>query len=548
MGSVSEVVLEKRVGVYGWGVVAPKSPNVTAFRKNLESADSWLSPFEAFGPNNFLVGQPAFDFNDYRPWIDAHCAPRHFQNLKDKMDWPSLYAIGAFIQAVSHTPGLGELLTSLGQQAHVYIGTGLGAVDTSYRASIALHRAQRRWDAFWAMPENNTALEAHLRGETKLEQVPPAPDAIADSSMTEDEREDAVDVWNAFWAERSPQLHEYLVEAAAIDGASMEGEVETGKLNVIRERSRNHIALQQKWGNPEPPWKTSANFIWNIHNTPASQVSMLGKITGMAFAPVAACSTFGVSLRLAMRAIQSGDAKVVVIGATDPPPHPLTLGSFYSARVLAASGRVSNPLTQLQGTHVAGGSAVWIVGDMDYMAEQGFEPIGMEPVAVGVSADADHIIRPSGEGSKRALSQALSEGHADIDQIETWDLHATATPGDFAELTTLRSVLADRVLVTARKGTFGHGMSASGGWELTAQYMGFEAGCLFPTPLTQGDLNTNIRHIHTEFVYDRARPSPAGLAGKLSMGIGGINACVISRPLEKKEAAAKSEEVVKKSA
>ena len=527
--------MDKRVGVYGWGIVAPKSPNVTAFRKNLESAESWLSPFEDFGPNNFLVGQPAFDFDEYRPWIDAHCAPRHFQNLKDKMDWPSLYAIGAFIQAVSRNPGLEELLTSLGQQAHVYIGTGLGAIDTSYRASIALHRAQRRWDAFWAKPENNRALEAHLSGEVTLQQVPPAPGA----AMPDDDREDAQALWNAFWTQHSPQLQEYLAEASAIDGASMEGEVETGKLNVIRERSRNHAALQQKWGNPEPPWKTSANFIWNIHNTPASQVSMLGKITGMAFAPVAACSTFGVSLRLAMRAIQTGDAKVVVIGATDPPPHPLTLGSFYSARVLAASGSVSNPLTQLQGTHVAGGAAVWIVGDMDYMAARGFDPIGMEPVAVGVSADADHIIRPSGEGFKTALRQALSEGHADIGDIETWDMHATATPGDFAELSTLRSVLADRVLVTARKGTFGHGMSASGGWELTAQYMGFEAGCLFPTPLTSGDLNSNIRHIHTQFVYDSACPSPSGLAGKASMGIGGINACVISRPLERKVEAAK---------
>ena len=42
--------------------------------------------------------------------------------------------------------------------------------------------------------------------------------------------------------------------------------------------------------------------------------------------------------------------------------------------------------------HVAGGAAVWIVR-VDYSG-QGTHPMGMEPVAVGVSSDAYHIITP----------------------------------------------------------------------------------------------------------------------------------------------------------
>ena len=57
---------QKRLGVYGWGIVAPKSPNVEVFRKNLACSESWLTPFDGFGPDNFLVGTPAFDFADYR--------------------------------------------------------------------------------------------------------------------------------------------------------------------------------------------------------------------------------------------------------------------------------------------------------------------------------------------------------------------------------------------------------------------------------------------------------------------------------------------------
>jgi 3-oxoacyl-[acyl-carrier-protein] synthase II len=520
---------QPRVGVFGWGIVAPKSPNMDAFARNLATSESWLTPFDGFGPSNFLVGHPEFRFEDYKAWIDARFAPRHYQNLKEKMDYPSLYAIGAFIQALEQNPGLEKLMQELGGQAHVYLGTGLGSIEAMYQSSITLHMAQQRWNRFWGSRENNSALSAYLDGQLKgLDDVPLNP-ADAEGDLVELSL-----AWEAYWMERSPELREYLEAAAAIDSLLMEGQVEQGKLHVIRERGKRHVRLQEKWGAPDPPWKVSANLIWNIHNTPASQISILGHITGLAFAPVAACSTFGVALRLAMHAIERGEAKVVVVGATDPPPHPLIVGSFYGARVLSASRQVSNPLTQLQGTHVAGGSVVWIVGDMEYLESQGMTPLGMEPISVGVSSDAHHIITPSIPGPQAAIRQALEEAHATPEQIATWDLHATATPGDYAEISTLRTMLPDSVMVTARKGTFGHGMSAGGGWELTAQYLGYASGHLFPTLLTEKSLNPAIADIHAQYVFADSCVTAEGLAGKLSSGIGGINACVISRPLEKK--------------
>jgi 3-oxoacyl-(acyl-carrier-protein) synthase len=159
-----------------------------------------------------------------------------------------------------------------------------------------------------------------------------------------------------------------------------------------------------------------------------------------------------------------------------------------------------------------------------------------------VSADADHIITPSVDGPTAAMREAIAaatlaaEG-GDASEMATWDLHATATPGDYLEVATLRQLLPESVLVTARKGTFGHGMGAGGGWELTAQYLAYQLAAergvtptLFPTPLARHELNPEIAALHDRFVFDQPVPAPAGLAGKLSMGIGGINACVISRP------------------
>jgi 3-oxoacyl-[acyl-carrier-protein] synthase II len=520
--------LPARIGVFGWGIVAPKSPNIEAFRKNLASSESWLSPFQGFGPNNFLVGNPEFRFEDYKSWIDERFAPRHFQNLKEKMDPAALYAVGAFIQSLGQNPGIEKELQALGPQAHVYVGTGLGAVHTTYQASIKFYESQKRWDAFWADPERNSELRCYLATGRSNSSVPANP-----AEVNGDERAAAESAWNQYWTERSPELQEYLAELAQIESISIEGEIEAGKLNAIREKEKRRGKLQEKWQTPETPWKVSANLIWNIHNTPAAQISILGKIKGLAFAPVAACSTFGVALGLAMKTIRAGDARAVVIGATDPSPHPLVVGSFYSARVLAADRTPSSPLTRLQGTHVAGGSIVWIVGDMEYLRAKGFRPLGMEPLAVGMSSDAHHIVTPTIEGPKAAIEQAIEEAHSEPGEITTWDLHATATPGDYLEVATIRSILPSSVLLTARKGTFGHGMSAGGGWELTAQYLGAENGQLFPTPLAPEELNASINSVHEEFVFNTPCAFPPKVAGKLSMGIGGVNACVLSRVLEK---------------
>ena len=519
----------RRVGIFGWGVVAPRSPNIEAFECNLRSADSWLQPFNGFGPDNFLVGMPEFSFADYRDWIVERFKPNRFSQLENKMGWPVQYAIGAFIQALGQNPGLEEELRGLGRRAHVYVGTGLGDLPVQYQQSLALYRAQRRWNRFWSSPERN-ALRRRFEAEGGLTgvQVPQRPDELGEL-----ERAEAEDEWWQFWAERSSELRTFLEEYRDLGAVAVEGEVESGKLSAIKEKGRRLRRLREKWGAPDPPWQAvSANLIWNIDNIAAAQISMLGGITGLSIAVAAACSTFGVCLKLALDAIRSGEADVAVIGATDAPPNPLLVGSFYAARVISADSQVSKPLTELRGTHISGGSVIWIVGDLERMVGLGFQPLGMEPVAVGVTSGADHIITPSQEGPIEAMRSALESSGTRADEIVSWDLHATATPGDFNEVEMVRQLMPEGVLVTARKGTFGHGMAAGGGWELTAQYLGYQHGVVYPTPLRRDELNEQIAGVHTRYVFDAGCEAPSGTVGKLSMGVGGINACVISRPLE----------------
>ena len=133
---------------------------------------------------------------------------------------------------------------------------------------------------------------------------------------------------------------------------------------------------------------------------------------------------------------------------------------------------------------------------------------GLEILGGGVTSDADHIITPTPEGPREAARRALADAGIDAATIGTWDLHATATPGDASEVANLQDLIPESVIVSARKGTFGHGMSCCGGWELMAQHLGLSAGRLHPTPLTAAALNQGIADLGYSFVLDQGCDAP----------------------------------------
>lgn len=524
----------KRIGIFGWGVVAPKSPNVKAFEKNLERATTWLDTFNGFGPSNFLVGHPEFDFQIYKPWVNERFGPRKFSQLEEKMGNMVKYAIGAYIQALNQNPGIESFMQTLGSQTHIYVGTGLGDFPLQYEKVIGYYKAQKRWDRFWCDPSRHSELRQYESADnaekTRIRNTLNAPPDPRELDMAVDGADDLWDNWYAFWIHRSDGLKEYLNELKSIEEESVGGDIESGKMNLIRKKTSGRRRLKQKFGSPTEPWNAvDTSLLWNIPNIPAAQISMLGKITGPSFAPVAACSGFGTALKLAVNAIQLGQAKAVVLGNTDPEPHPLSVGTFFGARVLSHDGQVSKPFTGLRGTHIAGGACIWIVGDADYLMQKGFRPLGLEILSVSLTSDADHIITPSRNGPMQAINEALVAANVKPEDVATWDMHATATPGDWSELQNTLEFFPGTTRFTARKGTFGHGMSVCGGWELTAQHLGFAKGKLMPIDLNARELHDRIRPYHQCLVHEDNELEKGDVAGKINMGIGGINACIICR-------------------
>jgi 3-oxoacyl-(acyl-carrier-protein) synthase len=409
----------------------------------------------------------------------------------------------------------------------VYIGSGVGDLPESYAAHASMERATRAWNRFWSHRSRCAALRA-FQDEARVPSGAAPPRDPNELEIDSEERFAARTAWDAYWAGQSDALARFETAYAEIERIPVGDDAERGPLHAIKARQRAHRKLMDEAGCPAPPWEVvDPKLIWAIQNVPAAQVSMLLGTHGPAWAPVGACSTFGVALKCGRDAILRGEAKVAIVGTTDPRPDPTLISAFHRARLVPATGDVNIPLTSLLGTHVAGGACVWVIADVEAMREQGLAPIGPSIDGVAISSDAEHIITPSASGPKNAIRSALEEAHADRNAIAMWDLHATGTPGDVSELKLARDFIGSDTAITARKGLFGHGMANAGGWEMTALAMCLADRVALPTGVPAESVHTALRSKYGNALVTATRSVSGDYGVKVMLGIGGVTACVV---------------------
>ncbi len=173
----------RRVGVYGWGVVAPGMRSVDSLSSLLESQQTalMLDGRPEFGSGLFAVGDPLFQFADYEPWIQERHGDAYVARLQAKTGDNVQFAIGATIQALLGAPGLEELLRELDDRSHVYVGSGVGDLLETVRAAATHERAMRAWNRYWADPTRCLARRRfHEEGVTPSgSSPPPGPDLPA---------------------------------------------------------------------------------------------------------------------------------------------------------------------------------------------------------------------------------------------------------------------------------------------------------------------------------------------------------------------------------
>jgi hypothetical protein len=528
----------RKVYLYGCSVVAPGASDVSEFRQILELGQSQLTPMSAFN-QAFLIGKPKFSFSRYQQWFTDHHDHNRYHMLDDKGGENVKMAIGCTIDALESNPGLSETLKKLDPGVLIQISSGLGDLNVSFQSSKKIELARRQWNAFWASAEQNEILRAWQSGDRSVADAPVHPTEFPVDSF---ERADAWEVWNQFWAEKNPHLAAFVERMGQIDSKAIGSDIEHDKLHLIRAKAKSLRELIKEFGCPQPPWEAvSPNLIWNIANVPASQISMLLNLHGASSGLAAACSSFGFALHEATRSIMRGDADAAIIGSVDSTPSPELVSAFYNGRLAIVGQKPGVPLCEMRGTHISGGACVWIIGAEDAFAPLAIKPLPIEILGVGLSSDAHHIITPSAEGPKLAINRALQAAGIKSSEIDTWDMHATGTPGDWSELHLIDDYVRKDAPVTARKGIFGHGMSVAAGWELTAQAActSYQPGTrtfrIAPTGVDRARVHECIASLGRQIVCNEpveisSRTADGSIIqGKLSMGIGGISSCVILR-------------------
>jgi 3-oxoacyl-[acyl-carrier-protein] synthase II len=526
----------RNVFLYAASVVAPGAANLTEFLSLIEKGKSSLSFKKSFS-NLFLEGVPKFDFSVYKHWLTARHGPKRYTLLNEKSGDLVKYSVGSFIDALSSCPGLERALKALDPRLTIQYANGLGDLPIIFQAAREKDAGFFEWNAFWAHPSRNEAHQSFLEGRASFPDLPcQPPHSFPVDSF---QRHEALGIWNDYWAQKSSLLAAYLEQLKTIEQQVVTGQdIELAKLALIRSKTKARKALLEEYQCPTPPWEcVSPNLLWNVPNVSPAQISMLLELHGVSTGFAGACASFGTLLDNALLEIHSGRTDVAIIGATDATPSCELISAFYNGR-LAVLGDHSLPFCDLRGTHISGGACTWILGAQDALEPFDVEPLPVQILGAGVSSDGEHIITPSREGPKLAIKRALHSAQISSQDIHAWDMHATGTPGDWNEFMLIEDLVPKSAYISARKGIFGHGMSASGGWELTAQLLGAKRTShqtyLLPSSgIDPQKVNPKIAALGRRLLLNESvevlAPHQGLICGKLSMGLGGTSSCVFAK-------------------
>jgi 3-oxoacyl-[acyl-carrier-protein] synthase II len=229
-----------------------------------------------------------------------------------------------------------------------------------------------------------------------------------------------------------------------------------------------------------------------IADIAAGIVSMRFNAKGPNYATVSACATGAHAIGSAFRAIQYGDADVMITGGSEATVTPMAIGGFANMKALSerndSPATASRPFDATRDGFVMGeGAGIVILEEMEHARERGAR-IHAELVGFGMTGDAYHLTAPApgGEGAQRAMRMAMADGELEIEDVDYINAHGTSTPsGDISETTAIKGVFGDQageVNVSSTKSATGHMLGAAGGVEFIFTALALRE-CIVPPTL-----------------------------------------------------------------
>ena len=269
-----------------------------------------------------------------------------------------------------------------------------------------------------------------------------------------------------------------------------------------------------------------------ISNMAAGNVSIAIGARGKCTNVVTACASGTHCIGDAYRAIQYGDAEVMVSGGTEGAITPIGVAGFTNLTALSTSQdplRASIPFDRERGGFVIGeGAGVVVLEELEHAKARNAK-IYAEVVGYGATADAYHITSPieDGSGAARAMSDAMKEAKAQPEEIDYINAHGTGTHhNDLFETRAIKAALGDaakQVKINSTKSMIGHLLGAAGGVEFIVCAKSIEEGFIHQT---MGTKETE-EELDLDYCIEDPVQQEVTYAMSNSLGFGGHNAVLL---------------------
>lgn len=270
-----------------------------------------------------------------------------------------------------------------------------------------------------------------------------------------------------------------------------------------------------------------------IPDMAAGQVSIMFGLRGHNSCSVTACASGSHSIGDAFRAVQRGDADIMVTGGSEAGVAKLSMAGFCSLKALSTRNddpeRASRPFDADRDGFVLGEGAGIVVLEELESALRRDARIYAEIVGFAGTADAHHITAPApeGAGAARAMREALADAGIAPDAVDYINAHGTSTEyNDYFETVAIKSTLgeaASKVAISSTKSMTGHLLGAAGGVESIVCALAIQNGILPPTT----NYETPDPRCDLDYVPNKARAAAVNVALSNSFGFGGHNAVIV---------------------
>ena len=248
---------------------------------------------------------------------------------------------------------------------------------------------------------------------------------------------------------------------------------------------------------------------------------------------ISACASGTDAIGCAARAIQYGDADIMVTGGSEASITGLTISGFANIRALSTRNdnpeAASRPFDAKRDGFVLGEGAAALVLEEKEHALKRNAPILGEFAGYGATDDAFHITQPSegGAGAIKAMNIALKDAKIKTNEVDYINAHGTSTPfNDKTESAAIASLFKENVTklkVSSTKSMVGHALGASGALEAIACVKAINENTAPPTI----NYENQDPECSLDYIPNKSENFTINTAMSNSFGFGGHNAVIV---------------------